>query len=118
MNIKKLTKALEYSGEVEGMRQSYYVFSGPDFYFVMSLSSKKQGGNFTIVESEAVEYVLKRFTGVKAVTTSDVVKKAKRTRHAPNTLSALNILYVLAATGRAVVDSRRAGPKLFFNIKS
>lgn len=117
MNIKKLAQGLSYTGEAEGMRQTYYVFSGSDFYFVLSFSTKKRGGNFNIVETEAVEYVSQRFAGTKGVTATDVVERAKKTRHAPDSFAALNILYVLVATGRAKVDSRRAGNKLFFNVK-
>jgi hypothetical protein len=99
-------------------RKTYYVFSNTDFYLVLSFSAKKPGGNFNIVETEAVEYVRKKFAGEKGVAAADVVEKAKKTRHAPDSFAALNILYVLTATSLAKVDSRRTGNKLFFNVKN
>ena len=117
MNAKKLVKGLKYLGSVTGKKQTYHVFSGAAFFLVLSFSRSKRGaGNFNVVEAAAVEYVHKRFAGKSNVTTSDVVKKTRRTRHVRNALAALNMLYVLAAMGRAKVDARRSGPKLFFNV--
>ena len=119
MNIKRLAQGLTYLDEVDGKRQTYYVFRGYDYFLVLSFSKTKlQAGNFNIVESEAVDYVRHRFLGKKAVTSNDIVAKAKRSRHVPSPLSALNILYVLAALGDAKVDARRVGSKLYFNFKS
>jgi hypothetical protein len=118
MNVRKLVQGLAYVGRVDGKRQTYHVFQNAEIFFVLSFSrSKPNAGNFNVVESEAVEYVRGRFAGSRAVTTNDVVTRAKRTRHVPNSLAALNILYVLAATGEARIDSRRAGPKLYFNLR-
>jgi hypothetical protein len=119
MNIQSLLQGLSYVNEVDGKRQTYYVFRGNDCFLVLSFSrTKSRAGNFNIVESEAVEYVRHRFRGKKAVTSNDIVAKAKRSRHVPNSLAALNILYVLAALGDLKVDARRVGPKLYFNFKS
>jgi hypothetical protein len=116
MNVKGLLQGLAYRGRVEGRRQTYYVFQGERSYLVLSFSkTKRNAGNFNIVESEAVEYVRSRFRRARAVTSSDVVAKARRTPHVPSSLAALNILYVLAATGDVRIDARRAGPKLYFN---
>jgi hypothetical protein len=94
------------------------VFHGKDDFLVLSFSkTKPHAGNFNIVEPEGVEYVRTRFAGAKSVTVNEVVMKAKRTRHVPGPLAALNILYVLAAMGDLSVDSRRAGPKLYFNFR-
>jgi hypothetical protein len=119
MNIKSLVQGLTYLDKVDGKRQTYYVFRGHDYYLVLSFSKiKRQAGNFNIVEADAVDYVRHRCRGEKAVTSSDIVAKAKRTRHVPSPLAALNILYVLAALGEVKVDARRVGPKLYFNFKS
>jgi hypothetical protein len=61
--------------------------------------------------------VLLRVAGKKDVTAKAVVEQAKRTKHAPNSLMALNILYVLAAIGMA--EHRVAGSygELRFSIK-
>ena len=117
MNVKKLMQGLTYLGDVSGKRQTYYVFKGSDLFLVLSFSrAKRSAGNFNVVEAEAVDYVHHRFAGKSGVTTNDVVKKARKSRHVPNPLVALNILYVLTAMGRAKVDARRGGPKLFFNV--
>ena len=118
MKIRKLMQGLTYSGEAEGKRQRYYIFEGSDFFLVLSFSHKKpSAGNFNMVESDAADYVYELFAGAKGVTTNAVVEKGRRSRHAPSALVALNIMYVLAATGRATIDTRRTGPKLFFNVK-
>jgi hypothetical protein len=118
VNIRKLMQELSYSGEVKGKRQTYHVFKGSDFFLVLSFSgTKPNAGNFNIVESDAVDYVYERFAGTKGVTTNSVVEKGRRSGRVPNALAALNILYVLAATGRAGIDTRRVGPRLFFNVR-
>lgn len=118
MNVKSLLQGLSYVGKADGKRQTYYVFRGDRDFLVLSFSrTKPRAGNFNIVEVEAVDYVRSRFGGAKAVTASDVAAKGKRTRHVPNALAALNVLYVLAAMGELSVDARRAGPKLYFNFK-
>ncbi|MGH9369580.1 MAG: hypothetical protein ACRD3M_18155 [Thermoanaerobaculia bacterium] len=118
MNVRKLMQGLSYSGKVKGKRQTYHVFEGSTFFLVLSFSrTKRNAGNFNAVETAAVDYVQERCAGTQGVTTSDVVQKGRRSRHVPNALAALNILYVLAATGRASIDTRRAGPKLFFNVR-
>ena len=119
MNVKKLVQGLAYLGDVDGKRQTYYVFQGDGFYLVLSFSkTKPKAGNFNIVDSEAVEYVRNRFRGKKAVTANDVVARSRRSSHARTSLIALNILYVLAALGDLSVDATRADPKLYFNFKS
>lgn len=118
MNIRKLMQGLSYLGEVAGKRQTYYVFRGSDFFLLLSFSrAKANAGNFNVVESDAVEYVRGRFAGGKGLTAPEIARKGRRSRHVPSALAALNILYVLVATGHASIDTRRVGPKLFFNVK-
>lgn len=116
MNAKKLVQSLSYIGEARGKRQTYYVFRGNEFFLVLSFSkTKPQAGNFNIVDSKAVEYVLSRFRGKKGVTAKDVVAKAKRSKRLSNSLAALNILYVLVSLGEAKLDTRHVSPQLYFN---
>lgn len=118
MNVKRLVQGLSYVGRADGKRQTYHVFQGGQYFFVLSFSrSKPNAGNFNVVKPDAVEYVRSRFAGWTAVTTNEVVARAKRSRHVPNSLAALNILYVLAAAGDVRIDTRRVGPKLFFDFK-
>src|SRR2546429_161314 len=54
LDVKTLTRGLEFHGEVEGKRQRYFVLSSPRQYFVMSLSrSKRDAGNFNLVGKAA-----------------------------------------------------------------
>ena len=118
MNIRSLTSELSYRGEVESKRQTYYVFEGKRHYFVMSLSrAKPNAGNFNVVSAEAVDAVAKRFKGRKTVTSKDVAKSFRAHRGLAKPLVALNVLYVLAATDRAKIDSRfKEQRQLFFNV--
>jgi hypothetical protein len=61
--------------------------------------------------------VQKHFGGKSGVTAKQVAAVARRTKHAPTTLVALNILYILVALGRA--DILRAGEhrQLFFALR-
>jgi hypothetical protein len=46
-----------------------------------------------------------------------VFTRSRSRRAVPSALMALNMLYVLIATDRATLDSRRASRELFFNVK-
>ena len=118
MNVESLAKGLTYKGEAEGKRQSYYIFEGHNFYFVISFKrTDPSQGNFHVVNSETVEYVLGKFAGAAGVTAQDVYDRAHTARHVASNLDALNILYVLVALGHAKVDKRHKEKSLFFNIK-
>jgi hypothetical protein len=117
VNIRNLTNGLEYRGEVEARRQTYFVFEGKSHYFVMSLSrSKRHAGNFNIVDAAAVEYVARKFAGRKKVTSTKVAAASPKPRGVANSLEALNVLYVLIATNRAKIDTRFHDKQLFFNV--
>jgi hypothetical protein len=119
MNIRSLTTGLQYSGEVKGKRQTYYVFTGRSQYLVMSFSrSKPNAGNFNVVTSRAVEYVARRFRGKQGLTAKILNETSRRPRLVRGHLAALNILYVLVATGRAKIDARFQERKIYFNIRN
>jgi hypothetical protein len=116
MNIRSLTRGIEYRGTVEGKRQTYYVFEGQGVFLVFSFSrSKKNAGYFNVVDSAAVESVARRFGGERGVTAQDVAKR--KSKGIPDALLALNVLYVLVALDRASIDTRREGPRLYFNVR-
>jgi hypothetical protein len=117
MDIQRLTSGLSYVGEATGKRRAYDVFRGARHYVVMSVSpSRRNAGNFTVVDAGAVARAARRFAGRKGVTTRDVSRALTKGRAVVQPLDALNILYVLVAEGRARVDTRRKGPKLHFNV--
>jgi hypothetical protein len=120
VNIKKLQQGLVYRGRVDAVRQTYHVFEAKDAYLILSFAhskSRRGSGYFTEVSSAAVEYVHGRLGGRSAVTAKDVVAVARRTKHVPTSLLALNILYVLVALEQAEI--RRTGDhrQLFFAIR-
>lgn len=116
LSVESLTTGLEYHGRVEGKRQRYFVLSSDRQYFVMSVSrSKRDSGNFNLVGKAAVDKLHRRLRGRRGVTARRVWERSKR--GVPSALAALNMLYVLVATGRASIDQRRqAARELFFNV--
>ena len=118
-NIASLQSGLVFRGEVAGVRQTYYVLEAEGSFFVMSfaLSDAKPGaGYFNVVAAKAVDYVRERFSGEKGVTAQAVARRAKRTKHAPTSLVALNILYVLVALEEAKISGEGQHRQLSFSI--
>lgn len=116
MNIRSLAKGLRFCGEATGKRQNYYVFESGKTYVVMSASrSKRASGYFNLVSRDAVERIRKSYAGKQDVTAKQL---ATRSRGAGlrDALQALNILYVLVATGAARRDDRYQDQRLHFNI--
>lgn len=110
-------QGISYLGRVDAVRQTYYVFEAADAHVIFSLSKQKiNSGNFNLVSKRAVDYVYRRFEGYEEVTAKDVVKRAERTKHAPNTLAALSILYVLTASRRARIQAIGTHSQLFFEV--
>jgi hypothetical protein len=114
-----LLSDLTYRGEASGVRQTYHVFQAPRHYLVLSFSrTKPNTGYFNIVDTEAVDYVRHKFSGEKGLTSQALRKRCTKPEHIKTPLEALNILYVLAATHQAQIDSRFHDRKLHFNIKA
>lgn len=117
MDLRKHLTTLSYVGKVQGQRQTYHVFEGGDRYLIASSSrSKPNAGYFNLVEKDTVEYVLKRVAGERGVTSQLIAQQARRSKRVVDTLHALNVLYVLVALGKAKIDRKREGRKLYFNI--
>jgi hypothetical protein len=118
MDASSLVDGLTYRGEMTAVRQEYSVFEARDHYFIISFSNSKPGaGNFNIVSKKALDYVYNRFVGERDVTAKFVVERARRTRHVPNALVALNILYVLVAIGFADYRLEGSHSEMHFSIK-
>jgi hypothetical protein len=120
LSVDSLTTGLRFHGEVEGKRQHYYVLSSARQYFVMSLSARKRdSGNFNLVSQSAVDHLHRRLRGRRGLTARLVFTRSRNRRLVPSPLAALNMLYVLVATGRASIDQRRRSSReLFFNVKA
>jgi hypothetical protein len=118
LSVDSLTRGLQFHGEVQGKRQHYYVLSSARQYLVMSLSlSKRDAGNFNLVGRAGVDQLHRRLRGRRGLTARQVFARSKNRRAMPSPLAALNMLYVLVATGRASIDPRRkAAREIFFNV--
>ena len=117
MSIRSLGAGLTFRGKVSGQRQTYYVFEGLRSFFVFSFSrSKPKAGYFNEVRSETVTYVQRLTGGQQGVTAQSLYKRSRKPKHVGSALEALNVLYVLVATGRAKIDRRHKSRQLFFNI--
>jgi len=120
MNIRKLQQGLKYRGRVEAVRQTYHVFEASDYFFVLSFSlskSRRGSGYFNVVNRTAVDYVQRHVGGSNGVTAKDVVAVARRTKHVPTSLMALNILYVLVGLGEGRIMRSGEHRQLFFAVK-
>jgi len=120
MDIRTLQRGLQYCGRVEAVRQTYHVFESPGYYFVLSFArarARRGSGYFNLVNRAAVDYIYRRMAGSRAVTAKQVLAAARRTRHVPTRLLALNVLYVLVALGRASISRAGENRQLFFTVR-
>jgi hypothetical protein len=116
VNIRSLAKGLKYCGEAIGKRQTYFVFESGRAYVVMSSSrTKRASGYFNLVSRDAVERIRKSYAGKQDVTAKQLATRS-RGAGVRDALQALNILYVLVATGAAKRDDRHQDQRLHFNI--
>ena len=116
MNIRSLAKGLKFCGETTGKRQTYYVFESGSGYVVMSMSrSKRASGYFNLVSRQAVDRIRKSYAGKQDVTAKQLATRSRGTG-VRDALQALNVLYVLVATGAAKRDDRYQDTRLHFNI--
>lgn len=116
MNIRNLARGLTYRGQAKGMRQTYYVFESGETYVVMSASrSKRASGYFNLVARKTVERIRRSYAGKQDVT-AKVLAQRSRSAGVRDALQALNVLYVLVATGAARRDDRYQDQRLHFNI--
>ncbi len=120
MNIRTLQRGLKYRDRVKAVRQTYHVFEAQGYFFVLSFARSKArrgSGYFNVIDTDAVNYVQRRMGGTRGVTAKDVVAAARRTRHVPTTLAALNVLYILVALRSATIVRAGEHRQLFFSVK-
>jgi hypothetical protein len=120
MNIKSLQRGLKYRGRVAAVRQTYYVFEAKEYFFVLSFARSKArrgSGYFNVVSQQAVNYVHARLGGRSGVTAKAVAAGARRTKHVPTSLTALNILYILVALKQAEILRAGEHRQLFFSLR-
>ncbi|MGH9600819.1 MAG: hypothetical protein ACRD24_00405 [Terriglobales bacterium] len=115
MRIPALLQKLEFVGQAEGDRRTYYVFQGSAGYVVASANGPS-GLNVSIVGKEFLEAITRRFRG-RQVTTSLIVQKSRRPRVLGLRFAALNALYVMVALGAARKLKKHDGKAMVFKIK-
>jgi hypothetical protein len=87
----------EFTGEVAGLRSTYYVLS-TEKHFILITQSGPLSGNFNFVTRRAVESVQRRFGGKRGLTSAEILKRSSVVKER---FDALRILYVLEALGQA-----------------
>jgi hypothetical protein len=120
MNIRTLQRGLQYCGRVAAVRQTYHVFEAQGYFFVLSfaLSTARRGsGYFNVVDKTVVDYVHERVGGLRGVTARSIVAAARRTKHVPTTLLALNVMYILVALRWATITRAGEHRQLFFSVR-
>jgi hypothetical protein len=114
MRIPALMTNLEFVGQAEGDRLTYYVFKGPASYLVVSAGSRG-GLNVNIVEAEVPGVILGRFGGAQ-VTSKLLGKAGRRPDLFGEGFGRLNSLYVMVALGKAKKLKKREGKAMVFKI--
>jgi hypothetical protein len=121
MNMKSMVNDLRgssYLGEVETLKQTYYVFQARKYFYLFTFSGA-ESGNFNCVNPEAVEYVQKKFQGKRGVTSTFVVEQSHKAQYIESNFDALHTLYVLVALRRARIDRRLSRKtQLVFNLRA
>ena len=114
MRIPTLMTNLEFVGQAEGDRLTYYVFKGPASYLVVSAGSRG-GLNVNIVEAEVPGVIIARFGG-QQVTSKLLGKAGRRPDLFSESFGRLNSLYVMVALGKAKKLKKRDGKAMVFKI--
>ena len=115
MNYRSLLSDLRYRGFVHSAKRNYHIAEGVNDYVLFS-PRKGAGGNFTVVARKAVDYLVKRLGGKRAITTADALAACKRSKYVNDRFEVLNALYVLVGTKRARI-SKMIGRTLYFDVR-
>ena len=115
MKLQNVLTNLEFLGQAEGDKVTYYVFKGRSGYIVASAGAR---GSYrcNLVDSEAPDAITKHFGG-KQVTSKSLLKGRRPDLFGEN-FDRLNSLYVMVAMGRARKLKRREGKSMVFKIKA
>ena len=114
VKITNVLERLQFAGQAEGDRRTYFAFQG-DGPYVIASPNDRGGFNVNIIERE-VPYVVARQFGGQRVTSGILVKQGRRPDLFGAPFSALNALYLMVAIGRARKLKERDGRALVFKI--
>ena len=115
MNHRSLLSGLRYRGRVRSVRRDYHVLEASRHYVLLSPNGVG-GGNYSVVNRAAVNYIVRRLGGTKSISSGDAFEACKRSKFLPDRFSFLNAMYALVATKRARI-SKVVGQKLYFGIR-
>jgi hypothetical protein len=115
VNYRSLFSDLRYRGLVHSAKRNYHIAEGVSHYVLFS-PGKGTGGNFTVVARKAVDYLVRRLGGTRAVTSADALAACKRSKFLNDRFEVLNALYVLVGTKRARI-SKMVGQTLYFDVR-
>src|SRR5262249_47321202 len=114
MRIPDLLKNLEFVGQAEGDRRTYYVFKGRTRYLVVS-GHNRGGFNLNTIAVETPEVILRRFAGER-VTTKMLGQNGRRPDLFGKSFDRLNSMYVMVALGKAKKLKQREGKAMVFKV--
>ena len=92
MNHRNVLSNLHYCGLVRGSRRNYHVFEGPQVFIVLSPRPGGHGGNYHVIERQALNYVLSRVGGNRSITTKEVRDACRRSKFLQDRFAVLNAL--------------------------
>ena len=115
MKIQNVLSNLEFVGQAEGDKLTYYVFKGRSQYVVLSPGSRGSY-RFNLIDLEAPDVVAKHFGGQQV--TSKSLTKGRRPDLFGENFDRLNSLYVMVALGKARKLKRRDGKSMVFKINT
>lgn len=114
MKIQNVFKNLQFVGQADGDRRTYFAFKGQDYLLVSA--NGRDGFNVSVVDSDIPELIRKKFGGQR-VTGRQLAQSIRRPDLFASGFSFLNALYVMAAAGSAKKLVRRQGKAMVFKIK-
>lgn len=114
MRIPDLLMNLEFVGQAEGDRRTYYVFKGRTRYLVVS-AHNRGGFNLNTVQAKIPGVILRRFAG-KRITTKMLGKNSRGPGLFRQSFDRLNSMYVMVALGKARKLKQREGKAMVFRI--
>lgn len=114
MRMDTALKGLQFVGQAEGDRLTYYVYRGSNG-FVSAAPNGRGGATVNFVEAEVPDVIESRFSGQR-VTANALAEKGRRPDLFGSPFAPLNSLYVMVALRKAHKLKKREGRSIVFKI--
>jgi hypothetical protein len=115
VNHRSLLSGARYRGVVRATKRNYHVFEGPKVFILLSPGTDGRGGNYHVIERQALNYLLGKVGGSRSVTTGDVRDACSRSKFFKGRFAVLNALYALTGIEKARIIGMR-GQSLVFSV--